>query len=142
VRRSILVLPKKIIRFWQRPDDTDGSHIPVHPDDALDELECEERRVGHDRRPYDLLLCLWFQLAHQGTKLPYQSGDCSYLNYLDVRKIKQEIELLLLETTSHVFFECHPVHVWNLGGVEDKVKGSVRPKFSVEHFCSLISGCI
>jgi len=65
VRRSILVLTEKIIRFWQRPDDADGSHVPVHPDDTLDELECEERRVGHDRRTNDLLFGLWFQLAHQ-----------------------------------------------------------------------------
>ena len=42
--------------------------------------------------------------------------------------------MLLLEATSHVFFECHPVHVSNLGGVKDKVKSLVRPKFGVEHF--------
>jgi len=134
VRRSILVLTEKIIRFWQRPDDADGSHVPVHPDDALDELEREERRVGHDRRTDDLLLCLRLQLPHQRTELPYQPWDCSNLNDLDVREVKQKIKLLLLEATSHVFFERHPVHVRHLGGVKDKVKSLVRPKFSVEHF--------
>jgi len=134
VRRSILVLPKKIICFWQRPDDADGSHIPVHPYDALDKLEREECRVCHDRRTDDLLLGLGFQLTHQGTELPYESWNCSDLDHLDVREVKKKIKLILLETTSDIFFERHPVHVRHLGGVKDKVKSLVRPKFSVEHF--------
>ena len=134
MRRSILVLPKKIICFWQRPDDADGSHIPIHPDDTLNELECEKCRVGHDRRTDDLLLGLGFQLTHQGTELPYESWNCSDLDHLDVREVKKKIKLILLETTSDIFFERHPVHVRHLGGVKDKVKSLVRPKFSVEHF--------
>jgi len=134
VRRSILVLPKKIICFWQRPDDADGSHVPVHPYDALNELEREECRVGHDRRPDDLLFGLGLQLAHQGTELPYQPWDGCDLDHIDIRKIKQEIKLLLLKAISHVLFERHPVHVRHLCGVKDKMKSLVRPKFSIEHF--------
>ena len=134
MRRSILVLPKKIICFWQRPDDLDGSHVPVHPDDAFDELEREECWVGHDCRTDDLLFGLRLQLAHQRTELPYQLRYGHNLDHLDIRKVKQKIKLLLLEATSHIFFECHPIHVWDLSGVKDKVESLMRPKFGVEHF--------
>jgi len=142
VRRSILVLPEKIICFWQRPGDFDGSHVPVHPDDTLDELEREKSRVSHDCRTDDLLFRLRFQLAHQGTEFPQQSWDGCDLNYLDIGKIKQKIKLLLPKTTPHIFFESHPVHVRDFCGMKYKVKSLVRPNFCVEHFYQLLVGCI